>query len=76
FWRYIRTLSSAAAQQQQQAAALRLLDPLAVLQRGFAVLRDESGKVIFGSASIEVHARVTATLAQGTLLCEVLEKSD
>ena len=71
-----KALSSAAAQQQQQAAALRLLDPLAVLQRGFAVLRDESGKVIFGSASIEVHARVTATLAQGTLLCEVLEKSD
>ena len=71
-----KSLSSAAAQRQQQAAALHLLDPLAVLQRGFAVLRDDSGKVIFGSASIEMHARVTATLAQGTLLCEVLEKSD
>ena len=71
-----KSLASAAAQQQQQVAALRLLDPLAVLQRGFAVLRDESGKVIFGSPSVEVHAQVTATLAQGTLLCEVLEKSD
>lgn len=71
-----KRLASAAAEQQQQVAALRLLDPLAVLQRGFAVLRDESGKVIFGSASVAVHAQVTATLAQGTLLCEVLEKSD
>ena len=71
-----KSLASAAAQQQQQVAALRLLDPLAVLQRGFAVLRDESGKVIFGSPSVEVHAQVTATLAQGTLLCKVLEKSD
>ena len=71
-----KCLASAAAQQRQQAAALRLLDPLAVLQRGFAVLRDESGKVIFGSTAVAVHAQVTATLAQGTLLCEVLEKSD
>ena len=71
-----KQLASAEAQQQQQVAALRLLDPLAVLQRGFAVLHDESGKVVFGSASVAVHAQVTATLAQGTLLCEVLKKSD
>ena len=71
-----KRLASAEAQQQQRASALRLLDPLAVLQRGFAVLRDASGKVVFGSASVAVHAQVTATLAQGTLLCEVLEKSD
>ena len=71
-----KKLASAETQQQRQAAALHLLDPLAVLQRGFAVLRDESGKVIFGSASVAVHAQVTATLAQGALLCEVLEKSD
>ena len=71
-----KRLASAEAQQQRQVAALRLLDPWAVLQRGFAVLRDESGKVIFGSAAVAVHAQISATLAQGTLLCEVLEKSD
>ncbi|MEY2334154.1 exodeoxyribonuclease VII large subunit [Acidithiobacillus ferrianus] len=71
-----KRLASAETQQQRQMAALRLLDPLAVLQRGFAVLRDESGKVVFKSASVAVHAPISATLAQGTLLCEVLEKND
>jgi exodeoxyribonuclease VII large subunit len=71
-----KLLVSAEAQQQQQVTVLRLLDPLAVLQRGFAVLRDESGKVIFGSKSVAVHAQISATLARGTLVCEVVKTSD
>ena len=71
-----KLLVSAEAQQQQQVTALRLLDPLAVLQRGFAVLRDESGKVIFSSKSVAVHAQISATLARGTLVCEVVKTSD
>ena len=71
-----KLLVSAEAQQQQQVTVLRLLDPLAVLQRGFAVLRDESGKVIFGSKSVAVHAQISATLARGTLVCEVVTTSD
>lgn len=71
-----KLLVSAEAQQQQQVTALRLLDPLAILQRGFAVLRDESGKVIFGSKSVAVHAQISATLARGTLVCEVVKTSD
>lgn len=71
-----KKLASAEAQQQRQVAALHLLDPLAVLQRGFAVLRDGSGEIIYGSESVTVHAQISATLARGTLVCEIVDKSD
>ena len=71
-----KKLASAEAQQQRQVAALHLLDPLAVLQRGFAVLRDGSGEIIYGSESVAVHAQISATLARGTLVCEIVDKSD
>ncbi|MBN2679591.1 exodeoxyribonuclease VII large subunit [Acidithiobacillus montserratensis] len=58
---------------QQSTAALGFLDPLAVLQRGFAVLRDASGKVLFSSADSRSGDILEATLARGTLHCQVLE---
>lgn len=64
-------LQRARLRQQQSTSALRLLDPLAVLQRGFAVLRDASGKVIFDSQSTHPGEQLVATLARGRIHCEV-----
>lgn len=64
-------LQHAGLRQQQSTAALRFLDPLAVLQRGFAVLRDASGKVIFDSQSTHPGEQLVATLARGRIHCEV-----
>ncbi|WP_414039179.1 exodeoxyribonuclease VII large subunit [Acidithiobacillus sp. M4-SHS-6] len=61
--------------QQQSSAALRLLDPLAVLQRGFAVLRDASGKVLFSSADTQPGDTLQAILARGSLHCQVMDSN-
>ncbi len=58
---------------QQSAAALRLLDPLAVLQRGFAVLRNPAGNVLFDSKHAHPGDSLVATLAQGSLCLEVTQ---
>jgi exodeoxyribonuclease VII large subunit len=70
----LQTLQRAEQRQGKSLRALHLLDPLAVLQRGFAVLRDGSGNVIFNSKNIEVRSPVYATLAHGSLHCEVIER--
>jgi exodeoxyribonuclease VII large subunit len=59
---------------QQLSTQLDMLDPQAVLQRGYAVLRDAHGHVLYSAAETAVGAKITADLHQGSLLCQVLRR--
>ena len=57
------------------AALLDSLSPLAILARGYAIVRKEIGKamhVVSRSSEVEQGDRVEVLLGQGSLRCEVL----
>ncbi|HET6583598.1 MAG TPA: exodeoxyribonuclease VII large subunit, partial [Nannocystaceae bacterium] len=58
------------------AGALDALSPLAVLQRGYVVVTDESGKVVTDASAVLVGDRIHARLRRGTLLATVTERRD
>lgn len=49
------------------AASLDALSPLAVLQRGYAIAQDASGKPLRDAATVNVNDRVSVRLAKGRL---------
>jgi len=49
------------------AASLDALSPLAVLQRGYAIAQDTSGKPLRDAASVNVNDRVSVRLSKGRL---------
>jgi exodeoxyribonuclease VII large subunit len=53
------------------AASLDALSPLAVLQRGYAIAQDASGKPLRDAASVTVGDEVTVRLAKGKLSTRV-----
>jgi exodeoxyribonuclease VII large subunit len=55
------------------SARLEALSPLAVLGRGYAVARDETGRVLLDARAVAVGQRVDVTLARGRLGCDVRE---
>lgn len=66
-----------AAQQRRMgrlAAALDALSPLKVLGRGYAIARDEDGRVLTGVEQIEPGEKLDLRLADGTLACRVEER--
>lgn len=54
------------------AASLDALSPLGVLQRGYAIAQDASGKLVSDAASVNVGDEVTVRLAKGKLNTRVL----
>ncbi len=54
------------------AIRLEMLDPRQVLQRGYAVLHDSSGKVVRRAAGVNPGEILQATLAEGELALSVL----
>jgi len=59
----------------KQAGLLNAVSPLAVLGRGYAIVRrSPDGKVVRCSSDVEVGGNVTVTLRQGELLCRVTER--
>ena len=55
------------------AASLDALSPLSVLQRGYAIAEDSSGKVLRDSAAVDVGDDVGVRLAKGRLKARVTE---
>jgi exodeoxyribonuclease VII large subunit len=53
------------------AASLDALSPLAVLQRGYAIAQDSSGKLVRDAASVAVGDEVSVRLAKGRLSTRV-----
>ncbi len=54
-------------------ASLNAMSPLAVLSRGYAVARTESGAVLKNADEVAVGERIGVTLGQGSLVCTVNE---
>jgi len=53
------------------AAALRLLDPQAVLHRGYGIVRDANGAIVRDAASLVVGQSVEISLARGSATAAV-----
>ncbi len=57
-----------------EQAKLKALNPIEVLKRGFAVVSDESGKVVRKSSQVEVDALLQVRLSDGELKARVSKK--
>jgi exodeoxyribonuclease VII large subunit len=55
---------------------LKALSPVAILERGYALVFDSSGKLVKNSAQVEVGDEISARLAHGTMIAKVEKKSD
>jgi exodeoxyribonuclease VII large subunit len=53
---------------------LRALSPVAILERGYALIFNEKGKLVKDSAQIETGDEISARLARGTLTARVERK--
>jgi exodeoxyribonuclease VII large subunit len=58
------------------AASLDALSPLAVLQRGYAIAEDGSGKLLRDAAALNVGDEVGVRLAKGKFKAKVSKVSD
>ncbi|MBN1670134.1 MAG: exodeoxyribonuclease VII large subunit [Kiritimatiellae bacterium] len=58
------------------AAQLRVLDPMAVLDRGYSVTWDAAGTVVRDARRLRTGARVRTRLARGTFEAEVVKSHD
>jgi len=50
---------------------LKALSPIAILERGYAIVFDSSGKLVKNSAQVEVGEEISAQLAHGSLIAKV-----
>src|SRR3954468_292407 len=55
---------------------LKALSPTAILERGYALVFDSSGKLVKNSAQVEAGEEISARLAHGSLTARVERKSD
>jgi exodeoxyribonuclease VII large subunit len=55
---------------------LKALSPLAILERGYALVFDSSGKLVKSAAQVEAGDEISARLARGTLSARVEKKSE
>ena len=53
------------------AAKLDALSPLKVLGRGYSVVKSGEGKVLNRAGDVEIGEKISVTLSEGTLYCEV-----
>jgi exodeoxyribonuclease VII large subunit len=54
---------------------LKALSPVAILERGYALVFDSSGKLVKNAAQVDPGDEISARLAHGTLTARV-EKTD
>jgi exodeoxyribonuclease VII large subunit len=59
---------------EQLEHELKALSPVAILERGYALVFDSSGKLVKSSAQVETGDEISARLAKGTLTARVEEK--
>jgi len=61
----LQSLASRAARLEALARGLAALDPHAVLERGFAIVRDAEGRALRDAAALSIGDRLDITLAHG-----------
>ena len=59
----------------QLSGQLEALSPLAILERGYALVFDSSGRLLKDSARVKTGDEISARLARGTLSATVKKKS-
>ncbi len=59
------------SQLELAAGRLDALSPLAILQRGYAICKDDHGSIVRDAAAVFPGDRVTVSLAKGSLDCRV-----
>jgi exodeoxyribonuclease VII large subunit len=58
----------------RQERALAMLSPLAILERGYALVFDESGKLVKDAGAMEIGQEISARMAKGEIRAKVTEK--
>ncbi|HEX3740902.1 MAG TPA: exodeoxyribonuclease VII large subunit, partial [Terriglobales bacterium] len=53
---------------------LKALSPVAILERGYALVFDASGNLVKNSAQVEIGDEISARLAHGSLTAKVEKK--
>jgi exodeoxyribonuclease VII large subunit len=66
-----RQLAERSAKVDALARSLSHLDPRAVLERGYSIVRDETGRIVRRSAEVASGDRVDITFAEGTASARV-----
>ncbi len=66
-----RSLERATSRLLALDASLQALSPLAVLGRGYSIVKDAKGHVVARASDVEVGQRIVAVLGQGSLEAEV-----
>jgi exodeoxyribonuclease VII large subunit len=61
---------------EQGQHQLKALSPIAILERGYALVFDSEGKLVKNSAQVEAGDEISARLARGTLTARVDKKSE
>ena len=61
---------------ERSSARLEEMSPLKILDRGYALVFDSTGKLVKNAAQVNIGEDVTARLARGTIILTVKEKSD
>jgi exodeoxyribonuclease VII large subunit len=56
---------------QQSAAQLEALSPVAILQRGYALVFDAAGNLIKDAGRVNVGDEITARVAKGEIVARV-----
>jgi len=59
---------------QKYAKQLNALSPLAILQRGYAILKTHDDKYIYETSRVEIGDMVKVMLKDGLLVCKVMGK--
>jgi exodeoxyribonuclease VII large subunit len=62
------------ARLEQSERELKALSPVAILERGYALVFDSSGNLLKNSARVETGDQISARLAHGSLVARVEEK--
>jgi len=64
------------ARSERLDTALHSLSPLAILDRGYALVFDASGKLLKDAAKVKAGDEISARLAKGTIIATVKRKKD
>ncbi|MCL1849782.1 MAG: exodeoxyribonuclease VII large subunit, partial [Clostridiales bacterium] len=58
---------------RHEAARLEALSPLATLARGYAICKDEEGRVVYDSAQVRDQQKLRVSLSRGGFICRIEE---
>jgi len=61
---------------ERMARALDMLSPLAILDRGYALVFDQAGQLVKDSGQVKVGEEISARLARGEIRATVRETTE